>query len=203
MKPEKRSLALLLSLFLFLGVVTWYVVYNDSLRESEKMQKNNIFQSENPAFDFSFEYPATGWSLDESQGRTEKYDAVYLKGPVDEEKQFRFLIEVVVKPLQKGGAPADLLQAFLGRVSPWPKFKLVSKKEATIGGEKAFSAIYESEERLPIESLNGKPTMIKEQTIFLTRKDRSYRFSFHALADQWDASSPAFKQVLKTFKFKE
>jgi hypothetical protein len=202
MTSRKKSILFVFALFLFAGVI-WILIYNNPSSEGGKMPKSVVFISKNPTLDFIFEYPATGWSSDESQGRTEKYDAVRLKGPVDEERRFGTLIEIVVKPLAATGTYLESLEALLKRVSAWPKFKMVSKTEMKIGGEKAFSAIYESEERLPMEDLNAKPVTIKRWTLFLAKDDKIYRFSFHVLAEQWKDYAAAFKQVLETFKFKE
>ena len=111
------------------------------------------------------------------------------------------LIEIVVKPLEVGKNDSDMLETLLKRISRWPKFKMIDKKVIRIGGEQAFSALYESETHLPMESLNAKPVRVVEQNIFLVRRDKSYRFAFHVLADQYKKYSPVFEHVLKTFQF--
>lgn len=202
MATRKKSVLWITSFFLMAGVA-WYLFYNHPLSGGGDMRKSTVFSGGNPAFDFTFEYPIAGWSFNESQGRTEKYDALYLKGSVDEPTRFRTLIEIVVKPLPTTGGPAELLGAFLKRAGSWPKFKVLDQREVELGGGKAFSAVYESEARLPMEDLNAKPVMIKEQSLFLVRKDKLYRFSLHSLAEQWEDPAAAFEQVLGTFKFKD
>lgn len=206
-EPKKRSIKkkwLVLSFFIFASIAG-YFFYGRSFQKPEdvKMGKNAVFVSKDPILNFTFEYSQKEWLPRESQGRKEKYSAVYLKGPFDPEKKFITLIEVVVKSLEPGKTASDLLDAFLKRVSDWPKFKVIHKKTMDIEGEKAFSVIFESKVLLPIESLDAKPMMVEEQVIFMVKNNRSYRFSFHTLADRWKDYLPAFERVLKTFKFKK
>ncbi|MFH0984762.1 MAG: hypothetical protein V1882_04430 [Candidatus Omnitrophota bacterium] len=202
MASREKSIFWVVSLFIMAGVAG-YLFCNHPLAEGGDMRKSTVFSGGNPAFNFTFEYPIAGWSLDESQGRTEKYDALYLRGSVDESTRFRTLIEIVVKPLPATGGPAELLGAFLKRAGNRPKFKVLNQREVDLGGEKAFSAIHESEARLPMEDLKAKPVMIKQQTLFLARKDKLYRFSLHSLAEPWKDHAAAFEMVLRTFKFKD
>ncbi len=197
---SKKKVLWILCLFLWAGSLG-YSSDNPVPQENQKMKKNSVFSSDNPAFDFVFDYPAIGWPVDVSEGLG--YHVVYLKGPVDKEKSFTTLIEIVVKPRKDGKTAADLIQALLGRVRSWPKFKLMNQKEVRVGGRQASSLIFESEERLPMESSQAKPVAVGEQTIFFTSSDKVYRLSFHVLADRREAYVPVFEGVLKSFKFKE
>jgi hypothetical protein len=191
---------ILLSILLIL--LAAYYFYARSLQGGMTMEKQNIFLSTNPAIDFTFEYPKEGWTLTEAQGRKEKYDAVYLRGPLNNEKRFVTLIELVVKPLETGQTVSELLDSFLARVNRLPKFKLIYKKNINVGGSQAASAAYETEARLPMYTLHSQPTRIEERTVFLTKGQKAYRISFHVLAVQARVYQPAFERVLKTFRFK-
>jgi len=200
MKISKKSTFLLLGLGFLLIVVASQWMYNEGRVGMSSFQ---VFESVTPDFNFVFEYPLTNWSLDDSQGRSEKYHAILLRGPINEEKRFRDLIELVVKPTKDAQSSQELQEDFLKRVSVWPKFKEVDKKVIRVGGVEARSLIFEFEERLPMESLQAIPTMLKEQTVFLIKGDKSYRLSLHALSDEWRTQGAVFEHLLKTFKFKD
>ncbi len=176
-------------------------------RGTEQKRKNMvqyaIFQSANPAFDFTFEYPKVKWSPEETQGRIEKYDTVRLKGPVDLEKKFMTLISVTVKLEETGKTAADLLEEYIKMISGGPKFRVLSKKRIEVGGERASSGLFEHEARLPMDSLDAAPVMVDEQTVFWVRNGRSYRITFRVLAAQQKTNLPVFEHVLRTFKFKK
>lgn len=201
-KKNNRITTWILGFLLLVCVVSCFF-YGQPIPKPGDLKMGNrvFFVGKDPALNFTFEYSSREWSPRESQGRTEKYSVVYLRGPVDVEKRFATLMEVVVKPLGKEGTASELRDVFLKRITAWPKFKLIRKETMDVGGKKAFSATYESEVRLPIESLDAKPAMVREQAVFIISKDKSYRLSFHALADQWDNTFPAFERLLRTFQF--
>lgn len=165
------------------------------------MSKHKSFETNNPALDFTFEYPETGWEPVESQGRVEKYDLVYLRGPVDEKTKFTAIIHITVRPLKTGEGAAELLGGYLEADSNLSKFKLSHKKTINIGNEKAFSALYEYE-AIPSYDLRVPKTPFKKQMIFLVKNGRSYEFTLNGLAPQFDACASTLEHVLKTFKFK-
>ncbi len=202
-----KKLALFLTTVILLAFAGYAFYFSQKLdhkpRAEMAMAKQTVFLSKNPAFDFSFEYPEGEWRPRESQGRKQKYDSLYLQGPIDKLNEFAGLIVLTVKPLEAGMSASDLLEAYLTTASNLKKFKILSRKSMSVGGEKAFAAICEQEMLLPREKLDAKPVQVRQSTIFLVRGDKSFEFSFIFTAAQYSIYKPVFEHILKTFKFKE
>jgi hypothetical protein len=169
--------------------------------QSATMSNYKNFETKNPAFDFTFEYPKTGWKPAETAGRTEKYEQIYLRGPVDEKTKFTTILNITVRPLKDGGTVADLLETYLKMDSNLGKFKVLHKEIKGIGGEKAFFAV-STYEQVPLHRIDAAPVPFKKQMIFLVRNERSYEFTLVTIASQYNTYAPILEHVLKTFKFK-
>ena len=204
MKSGKIKIMIFLVLSAVIVVaVLGYAIYRQRAQEETSMGKNAVFVSENPAFDFTFEYPSKEWSLQEEQGRRQKYNAVYLRGPIDSANDFATIIAITVKPLGEAKGASELLGAYLEMSSNLPKFKVLNKNDLSIGGEKAVSALYEQEMLLPRETLNAKPVAVNGHTVFLVKNEKAYEFTFLVIADQDKDYLPIFAHILKTFKFQK
>lgn len=206
LKSRKKRWLFLAGIIFFTAM--GYVIYSsgelDRKLETEiAMEKQTVFLSKNPAFNFSFDYPEGEWKPSETQGRRQKYDSLYLQGPVDKINEFAILIAITVKPLQEGETASGLLESHLNMSSNLKKFKIVNKSTLDLGGEKAFSAMFEEEMLLPREKVDAKPVQVLHQTLFLANSGRSYELTFMSTVNQWKEHLPVFEQVLKTFKFKK
>jgi hypothetical protein len=170
--------------------------------QAQNMLKYTNFKTGNPSLDFTFEYPETGWVPAETAGRSEKYDQVYLRGPVNKENGFTTLIHVTVRPLEAGRTAPDLLEAYLKTDSNLAKFKTLHKGTKKVGAKEAFFALYEYES-VPLFKMKAPPVLLKGQMVCLTRNGRSYELALEAIASQYGTYAPVFEHILKTFKFKE
>lgn len=200
-RAPKAGLFLLIAV-LGLGAAA-YFFYHRSPGGDLMMDENKALSMQDPAFDFTFQYPSQGWGFSASQGRSEAYQAVYLRGPVDARTNFATLAEIAVKTAGAEETAKGLRENFLKRVEAWPEFQVIGKKELKVDGETGASVIWEHEAFLPMESLSAKPVMVSEETVFLVRGGKTYRIAFHALSAQRKEYSPVFEKVLKTFRFKE
>ena len=170
--------------------------------QKQFMVKHKNFGTKNPALDFTFEYPETGWTPVESSGRTEKYDLVYLKGPVDEKTKFTTIIHITVRPLKAGKTASELLEAYLKMDSNLTQFKAFHKEAIKIDEEKAASALCEYK-AIPSYSLRGPFAAFKKRMVFVVKNDRSYEFTLNTLASKFNTYAPILEHVLKTFRFKK
>ncbi len=170
--------------------------------QSRAAMKNHNFQSKNPVLDFTFEYPEKGWQPVEAQGSIEKYDQVYLQGPVNKENGFTTLIHATVRPLEVGKTAPDLLEACLKTDSNLTKFRILHKDVKEVGREKAFSVVYEYES-FPLFNMKAPPVLLRGQRVYLMRNGRSYELMIETVAAQYKDYAPIFENVLKTFKFKK
>lgn len=184
------------------GACTFYFLEAQKISQSQIMLKYVQFKAENLSLDFTFEYPETGWTPVEVSGGTEKYDLVYLRGPVHTENGFATLIHATVRPLESGKTAADLLEAYLKMDSNLPKFKVLHKGAREVGGEKAVSALYEYES-FPLFSEKAPPVLLKGIRVYLTSKGRLYELMLETIGSQYDNYAPVFEHVLKTFQFKK
>ncbi|MBU9888715.1 MAG: hypothetical protein KTQ49_02460 [Candidatus Omnitrophica bacterium] len=160
------------------------------------------FQTDNPALDFTFEYPGTGWNPVESRGRRETYDVVFLGGEVDERTRFRTIIHITVKPLPEGKTAAALLKAYLERASVFRKFKASSQTGLDVGGVKAQGALFEYED-YPLHQINPQAIPLKGRRIFFMRGGRSYEISFVTLVSRYEKYASVLDHLIKTFQFKK
>ena len=194
----------ILGIIMFIGLGVYGV---QRLKPQEPIQgkimlKYTSFETKNPALDFTFEYPETGWKTGESQGGVEKYDLVYLRGPVDEKTRFTTLIHITVRPLEAGKTASDLLKAYLKIDSNLSKFEVSHEETFNVGGEKAFSALC-GYEAIPSYDLSAPVISFKKQLVLIVRNGRSYEFTYNTFASQFDAYLPILKHLLKTFQFKK
>jgi hypothetical protein len=170
--------------------------------QGASMSNFKIFEAKNPAFNFTFEYPGTGWTPAESQGSVEKYDLVYLRGPTDEKTKFTTLIHITVRPLEAGKTASELLEAYLKMDSNLTQFEVSHKETIKIDGENAVSALCKYK-AIPSYSLRVPFAAFKKQMIFLVKNDRSYEFTLNTLASKFNTYAPILERVLKTFRFKK
>lgn len=169
--------------------------------QNQLMMKCKNFETKNPALDFTFEYPETGWTPAETTGRFEKYDQVYLRGPVDKKTKFTTLIHITVRPLEAGKTASDLLEAYLKIDSDLSKFEASHRETMNVGGEEAFSALCKYE-AIPSFDLSVPSASFKKRMVFVVKNGRSYEFTLNTFASQFDAYAPVLERILKTFRFK-
>lgn len=199
MESKKRLRKIFLSLTLgLIGLTTAYAVY--IFQEAQVLKKYATFLSKNPMLDFTFKYPAD-WKASETQGRSERYDAVYLNGPRDDDREFSIGISITVVPAD-GQSDSALLPEYLETTARFNNFELLSQKSRAIGGQKTSSATYQHTMRLPIDHVDATDVLIKGDTFFLRRGDRNYRVTFRGTAEQFDEYLPVFERMLKTFRFR-
>ena len=204
LKKNVRRILLILGMITLVGVVFYSV---GRLKFHKPIQglgvmKYKTFKTQNPALDFTFEYPSRGWSFEESQGRMEKYDVVYLRGPVDKDKKSGTLIYVTVRPMGVDKSASALLESYLGIDSNLDEFKMLRKETVTVAREKASAALYQYK-TIPSVRIEDPLVLFKKRMIFSIRNDRSYELTLITSAAQYDICAPVFEHVLKTFKFKE
>jgi len=164
------------------------------------MPKYKNFETKNPALSFTFEYPETGWTPVETTGHREKYDQIYLRGPVDPKVKFTTIINITVKTTQADQGLTGLMENLLTVDSDLAKYKVIQKGAMEVAGEKALSALTVYEQT-PLYRTDLKPVQLKKRLVLLIKGDRSYKFTITTLASQDDTYAPIFEHVLKTFKF--
>ena len=196
-----------LSAIIVLGCIAGVVYSLGQLKPAKPIQgalvlKYKNFETKNPAIDFSFEYPEMGWTPVETAGRIEKYDQVYLRGPVDKKTKFTTVLNTTLRPLEAGKTAADLLETYLKTDSNLNKFKVLHKETREVGGEKAFLATC-TYEQVPLHRIDVPPVPLKKQMVFLVKGERSYEFTLVTIASQNDAYALVLKHVLETFQFKK
>lgn len=205
MLQKKGKYVFLILGFIMIGVVAIYSLNLLKVREpvqKQLMLKYKNFEAKDPVLDFTFEYPESGWAPVESQGRMEKYDLVYLRGPVDEKTKFTTLIHITVRPVEAGKTASDLLKDYLKIDSDLSHFKASRENTMTVGGENAISAFCEYE-AIPSYDIRVPSVAFKKQMVFIVKKGRSYEFTLNTFTSQFNAYAPVLEHVLKTFKFKK
>ena len=202
---EKKKYIFLTLSFVMIGVVAIYGLNLLKVREpvqKQLMLKYKNFEAKDPVLDFTFEYPPSGWDPVESQGRIEKCDLVYLRGPVDEKTKFTTLIHITVRPAVAGKAASDLLRDYLKIDSDLSHFKASRENTLSVGGEGAKSAFCEYE-AIPSYDVRVPAVAFKKQMVFIVKNGRSYEFTLNTFESQFNAYAPVLEHVLKTFKFKK
>jgi len=185
-----------------LGVYGFNELTQQKPVQGKIMLRYKAFETKNPALDFTFDYPEAGWDPVESQGSIEKYDLVYLRGPVDEKTKFTTLIHITARPLEAGKTASDLLKAYLKIDSNLTQFKTDRDEIINVGGEKAFSALC-SYKAVPSYALEVPEAFFKKRMVFVVKNEHSYEFTLNTFASQYDIYAPILEHILKTFKFKE
>lgn len=198
-KVSRKRILLVVVVILFAGVVASR--YCNVSPNPTKGEVFTIYKSKNPALDFTFEYPALGWTPKESQGTTQKYDAVQVLGPANAKQEYSVYISVGVRLLKPEQLSADLPGLFLEEKKRFKGFKVLEEKNIKIQNYDCPSATYEYFLRLPFWKKNAKDVLIKETTVFLTKDNRSYRISCAGTAEQFKQFSYAFEKAFKTFQF--
>lgn len=202
LKQNAKQWVLVLIAIILIGLAIYGSRHQFKPTQGKIMLKYKVFESKNPALNFTFEYPEVGWTPVESQGRTEKYDLVYLSGPIDKEHGFTTLIHITEKPLKPNETSATLLERYLKMDSNLDKFKTLRKENKMVAGEQAASALYEYE-ATPLYRIKASPVLVKGKKIYLTRNGRSYEFTLETIGSQYNIYAPILEHVLTTFKFTE
>ncbi len=159
-----------------------------------------LYKSINPVLNFSFEYPIVGWTSEESQGTSQKYDAVQILGPKDAKAEYGVYISVGVRTLTPEQLKMDSLDVFLEETNSFKGFKILERKMTRIQGQDCPTATFEHFLRLPLWKKNAKDVLVKKTIVLLTQGDRSYRITCAGTAEQYNQFSPVFERALKTFK---
>ena len=202
---KKAKMFLLIFGIIIIGAV---VIYGAGLLKTREPIQNQFmmqckhFAAKNPTLDFTFEYPKTGWTPFESSGRSEKYDRVSLRGPMDKKTKFTTIIFTTVRPLKAGKTASDLLKDYLAVDSNLSKFEASHEQAMNVGGEKAFSA-FSKYEAIPSYDLRVPRALFKKQMVFVVRNGHSYEFELNTFASKFDAYAQVLKHVLETFRFKK
>lgn len=201
-KINRRRILLAVLVILFAGVVfSRYYEASTNFKEDKKKEVFILYKSKNPSLNFTFEYPALGWTPKESQGTTQKYDVVQILGPSDAREEYSAYISVGVSALTPERSNADLLGLFLEKTKRFKGFKILEKKQIEIQKNDYPRATFEHFLRLPLWKKNAKDVLIKKTVVFLIKDDRSYRISCAGTAEQFKQFSYAFERALKTFQF--
>lgn len=190
-----------LILICLLGAV-FFQQYAEKPSKGEKLKKDYlIYQSKNPSLDFTFQYPSVGWTVDESEGVGQSYDAVQLLGPRDHQNQYSTSFAVTVKTNDSGVKAEDQLDAFLKTMERFRDFKILEKGKVGIQNNNYPIATYGYVARLPLWKKNAKDVLMREEVVFLSHQKKSYRITYLGTAEQNRASKSVFEHLLKTFKF--
>ena len=203
-KKDTQRILSIFGMIALIGILAYSVglIKPSKPAQGSSMLKYKSFETQNPTFDFTFEYPATGWFPEESQGRVEKYDVVYLRGPVDKNKKSGTLICVTIRPIGVEKIAPVLLKAYLKIDSNLDEFKVLRKEILKIGAREASAALCKYK-TIPSDRIKDPLVLFMKRMIFLVKDNRSYELTLITSAQQYDVCAPAFEHMLKTFKFKK
>lgn len=177
--------------------------YWGNLVNSKEQGVFKKYTSENPALNFTFEYPEKNWLPKEGHGSGQVFDSVQLLGPRDAQNQYSVNISVVVKPLNPKQSLADSAASFLESMKRFTGFKIAKNEKIKIQESIGQGASYEYFLRLPFWKKNAKNVLIKETVFFLMTAEKSYRITYSGTSEQYKNSRQVFEHFLKTFRFKK
>ena len=191
---RKNSKTFVIGTILVLAV-SFYLIKNSG-RDHQKYQ---TFKSENPAFNFTFEYPET-WKIRETEGKTDPYAMVHATGPRDNQKEFSVGFFITVKDIENQTSDR-LLADHLKSVERFKNFKIVEQKKNRINGETNPFAIYQYILMLPFQKIGAQAELVKTETGFVVQGEKSYHLNFVGTEKQFEKYKPVFQKVLTTFRF--
>jgi hypothetical protein len=167
--------------------------------------KNYVrFTSANPKLDFSFLYPGD-WQVRESQGAN--YDEVFILGPRNRENTYSLALVVRVTPTARNGGQyanlEELITDYLVQSKRLAGFQKISRAQGYLAGVAATEVEISYTIPLPINTVNPKETRIVERRIFFNKGDNFYEVMLSAIEEDYYQYLGAFKDVVRTFEFRD
>jgi len=163
--------------------------------------KFKVFQSKNPPFNFTFEYPDV-WHARE-RGYQGSYDMVEVMGAPGKNSPLMPGIFVTKKALAGGGTLNGLMDAWLKTEGRYRNFKVFSSRDIEVSGQKALETEYGYVLSLPLMSSKAKSITVKKEQIVVVKDNASFELTFIGTEEQFKIYKPIFRHALETFEFSE
>ena len=161
------------------------------------------FSSTNPAFDFSFLYPAS-WQAREV--KTAEGDEVSIIGPRNRDNTYSVGLAIRVISMVEGGrrytSLEELVAAHLARSKRAAKYQEILRAQGIVAGLDAIEIETSYSLPLPMQSIRPKDTVIVERRVYLKRGNSFYELMYRAVEEDYYAYLDVFKDVVHTFLFR-
>lgn len=185
----------------FITAIAMAATISVYLIKGKQDQKYKTYKSNDPVYNFIFEYPET-WKVNESRGKTDDYAMVMVIGPRDEANEYSLGLAIVVKPLENKNENA-LLNEYMKSISTFQNFKIIKNEKPSIANHKAEAAVYEHAMRLPLRKLNAKDVLMKGKVFVVVKNEKLYRLDFFGTAELFRQNEAVLKRIIETFQFTE
>lgn len=207
MKWQRSKVYVLIGL---IAIITGFLLWENfqapkgqvAMKTDAASESFEVFEGNPPLLNITFHYPKD-WKKSVSRARDAEEETVQLMGPRDLKKQFSTSFAVIGKKQGENQDIENEINQIINRNKNLAEFKIVARGGVKIGGADAQKIISEFVMELPLGMVNPSPAVMREEVAVVMHSGLTYHIYFVGTKEQHLGNNHLFRNLLKSFQFKE